>query len=81
MAKQVDKFFKGQFRNPADPKDGYTVRDLRDPDVQIVVGFLYPIFHSEKPKRLVSLWVATFIGCFRGKLVEDWTHLLANVVK
>lgn len=58
-------------RNTADPKDGYSVRDLKDPEIQMVIGFVNPIFHPNNPKRLVSLWASTFIGCFREKLEVD----------
>lgn len=79
--KQVNEFLEGEFRNLADPKDGYSVRDVNDLEARMVIGFLNLIFHPEKPKKVVSLWTSTFIGSFRDMIVVDWTHLLANLVK
>ena len=55
VAERVEEFLEGEFKYAADPKDGYSVRDLRDPDARLVIGFLNPIFHPDKPKRVVSL--------------------------
>lgn len=63
------------------PKDRYSVRDMKDPEVQMVIGFLNLIFHPERPKKVVSLWASTFIGSFRNMIVLDWAHLLADLVK
>lgn len=47
---QVDEYLEGKFWNVTDPKAEYTVRDLRDPEVRRVIGFLNPIFHSDRPR-------------------------------
>lgn len=64
VAEQVGEYLEREFWNAIDPKDRYTVRNLRDPQIWRVIGFLNPIFHPDKPKRVVSLWVSMFIGSF-----------------
>ena len=49
----MDGCTAGEFLRNPDPNDGYSLRDLKDPDARIVIGFLNPIFHPEKPKRIV----------------------------
>lgn len=77
---RVEEILEDEFQNPADPKVGNNVKDLKEPDLRMVVGFFNPNFHPEKPKRLVSRWASTFIGAFRGKTQVDWVQLLADVV-
>ena len=63
----MDEWMAGEFLCSPDSKDGYSLRDLKDPDARIVIGFLNPIFHPEKPKGIVHKWVSTFLGAMRGK--------------
>ena len=77
---RIEEFLEGEFRHAADPKDGYSVKDLKDPEARMVVGFLNPIFHPEKPKRLISMWASTILGSFRGKLKIDWAHLMVDLI-
>ena len=51
---------EGEFLGSPDPKEGHSLKDLRDPDAHLVIGFLNPIFHPEKPKRIVIKWASTF---------------------
>lgn len=62
VAESINEFLEGEFWNPGDPKDRYLVKDLKNPEAIMVVGFLNPIFHLEKPKRVVSLWASTILG-------------------
>lgn len=39
---------EGEFQNLAKPKDEDTIRNLRDPELERIIGFLNPIFHPEK---------------------------------
>ena len=43
-----------ELQNPADPKEGYLALEAKSPEVRQVLGFLNPIFHPEKPKRVNS---------------------------
>ena len=81
VAERVEEFLEGEFKYAADPKDGYSVRDLRDPDARLIIGFLNPIFHPDKPKRVVSLWASTFLGAMRGKITIDWASLMTDLVR
>ena len=63
----MDKWTDGKFLRSLDPKDGYNLRDLKDPEARIVLGFLNPIFHLEKPKRIVHKWASIFLGAMRKK--------------
>ena len=45
MANRTDLYIEGKFRNEADPKDGYPVRDCRDARERRVLEFLVPIVH------------------------------------
>ena len=75
-----EELMEEEFVRPSDPKDGYTVEDLRDPHAQIVIGFVNPIFHPDKPKTLVNKWAGIFLGAMRGKLKVDWAMLMSDMV-
>lgn len=47
----------------------------------MVIGFLKPILHPDKSKKVVSLWTSTFIGSFWEKVDVNWAYLLANLVR
>lgn len=51
-----------------------------DPEVWRVIGFLNPIFHPDKSKKVVLLWASTFIDSFRKKLKVDSAYLLTDFV-
>lgn len=80
VAERRDELLAGEFVRTANPKEGYSVDDLKDPEARMVIGFLNPIFHPEKPRRLVSKWAATFLGAFRGKFRVDWAALMNEMV-
>ena len=48
MANRTDLYIEGKFRNEADPKDGYPVRDCRDERERRVLEFLVLIVHPDK---------------------------------
>ena len=54
----IHKFIK----TAGDAREGWTLEDIDHEDAQMVVGFLNPIFHSEKFKRVTIKWASTFIG-------------------
>ena len=70
-------------RIPGQPrqKEGYSLKDLRDPDARLVIGFLNPIFHLEKFKPIVSKWASTFLGAMRGKCTVGWAELMTELVQ
>ena len=53
VAERMDEWTAREFLRRPNPKDGYNLRDLTDPEARIVIGFLNPIFHPEKPKKIV----------------------------
>ena len=67
MVERNDDWTDGEFLRSPDSKDRYNLRDLRDPEAWLVIGFLNPIFYPEKPKRIVIKWASIFFGAMRGK--------------
>ena len=49
MANRTDQFVEGKFYSEADPKDGFLVRECRDPKERRLLEFLVPIVHPDKP--------------------------------
>ena len=45
IANRTDLYIEGKFRNGADPKDGFPVRECRDPRERRLLEFLVPIVH------------------------------------
>ena len=80
VAERNDDFLKEEFVRDANPKDGYVLGDLRDPDARLVMAFLNPIFHPEKPKRVVAKLASLFLGAMRGKHTVDWAVLMQDQV-
>ena len=79
-ADRIEEYLSGEFKTTADPKDGYVLRDLKDPDARRVIGFLNPILHPEKPKRIIRALAATILGSYRGKVTVDWAHLIDDTI-
>jgi len=80
VVERRDDLLAEEFIRAADPKEGFAVEDLRDPEARLVLGFLNPIFHPEKPKRIVAKWAATFLGAMRKSITVDWATLTAELV-
>ena len=80
VAERNDNFLKGEFLRTADPKDGYVLANLKDPDARLVIAFLNPIFHPEKSKRVVAKLASLFLGVMRGKHRVDWAALIEDQV-
>ena len=76
----MDEWMDGEFMRSPDPKDGYSLRDLKDPEARIVLGFLNPIFHLEKPKRIIHKWASIFLSAMRGKCTVGWAELMTEFV-
>ena len=62
MANRTDLYIEGKFRNKADPKDGFPVRDYRDARERRVLEFLVPIMHPDKPTRVTRTLGNTIFG-------------------
>ena len=80
VAERMDEWTAGEFLRSPDPKDDYNLRDLTDPEARIVIGFLNPIFHPEKPKRLTHKWASVFLRAMRGKCTVGWAELMTELV-
>ena len=53
---------------------------MKDPDARLVIAFLNPIFHPEKPKRVVAKLASLFLGAMRWKHRMDWSALMEDQV-
>ena len=58
-------------KTAGDAREGWTLDDIDHDDARMVVGFLNPIFHPEKPKRVTIKWASTFIGAMKGWISVD----------
>ena len=81
VVERMDEWTDGEFQRSLDPKDGYSLRDLKDPEARIVIGFLNPIVHPEKPKRIVHKWASIFFDAMRGKCTVGWAELMTELVQ
>ena len=66
LANQTDLYTEGKFRNDADPKDGFSVRDCRNPRERKLLEFLVPIVHPDKPARVTRTIGNTIFGALSG---------------
>lgn len=71
VAERRDKFVEEEFSTLANPKDNYNPNDIRNLEALMIIGFLNPIIHPEKPKHIISKWAATFLGATRRKITMD----------
>ena len=80
MANQTDKYIEDKFRNDADPKDGFPVRDCRDARERRVLEFLVPIVHPDKPTQVTRTLGNTIFGALRGERSVDWSRIFMELV-
>ena len=71
LANQTDLYIEGKFRNEADPKDGFPVRDCRNPRKRKLLEFLVPIMHPDKPTRVTRTIGNTIFGALSGERPVD----------
>ena len=71
-----DEFLHGVLSKKPDAKEGWTLDDVNGEDYRMVIGFMNPIFHPDKPKRVTAKWASTFVGSMRGELHVDWAVLM-----
>ena len=80
MANRTNLYIEGKFRNKADPKDGYPVRDCRDARERRVLEFLVPIVHLDKPTRVTRTLGNTIFGALSGERSVDWAIIFMELV-
>ena len=80
MANRTDLYIEGNFRNEADPKDGYPVRDCRDERERRVLEFLVPIVHPDKPTRVTRTLGNTIFGALGRNRTVDWAIIFMELV-
>ena len=80
MANRTDQYVKGKFRNEADPKDGFPVRECRDARERRLLEFLVPIMHLDKPTRVTRTLGNTIFGALSGERSIDWSIIFMELV-
>ena len=80
MANRTDLYIEGKFRNEADPKDGFPVRECRDPRERRLLEFLVPIVHPDKFIRVTRTIGNTIFGAMSGERPVDWAIIFMELV-
>ena len=81
LANRTDLYIEGKFRNEADPKDGFPVRDCRNPRERKLLEFLVPIVHPDKPTRVTRTIGNTIFGALSGERPVDWGKVFSELVQ
>ena len=81
LANRTDLYIEGKFRNNADPKDGFPVRDCRNPNERKLLEFLVPIVHPDKPTRVTRTIGNTIFGALSGERPVDWSKVFSELVQ
>ena len=71
LANRTDLYIEGKFRNDADPKDGFPVRDCMDPRERRLLEFIVPIVHPDKSTRVTRTIGNTIFGALSGDRPVD----------
>ena len=80
MANWTDHYVEGKFRSEADSKDGFPVRECRDPRERRLLEFLVPIVHLDKPTRVTRTIGNTIFGAISGERPVDWAIIFMELV-
>ena len=80
MANRTDQYVEGKFCNEANPKDGFPVRECRDPKERRLLEFLVPIVHPDKPTRVTRTLGNTIFGAISGERSVDWAIIFMELV-
>ena len=72
---------EGKFRNEADPKDGFSVRDCRNPRERKLLEFLVPIVHPDKSTWVTRTIGNTIFGALSGERPVDWGKVFSELVQ
>ena len=71
LANRTDLYIEGKFQNNADSKDGFPVRECRNPRERKLLEFLVPIVHPDKPTQMTRTIGNTIFGALsRDRLVD-----------
>ena len=81
MANRTDLYIEGKFRNEADPKDGFPVRECRDSRERSLLEFLVPIVHPDKPTWVTLTIGNTIFGALSGERPVDWAKIFSELVQ
>ena len=81
LANRTDLYIEGKFRNDADPKDGFPVRDCRDSRECRLLEFLVPIVHPDKPTQVTRTIGNTIFGALSRDRPIDWGKVLSELVQ
>ena len=81
LAHRTDLYVEGKFRNDADPKDGFLVRDCRDSRERRLLEFLVPIVHPDKPTRVTRTIGNTIFGALSRDRPVDWGKVFSELVQ
>ena len=81
LANRTDLYIEGKFRNNADPKDGFSVRDCRNPRERKLLELLVPIVHPDKPTRVTCTIGNTIFGALSGERPVDWGKVFSELVQ
>ena len=81
LAHRTDFYIEGKFRNDADPKNGFPVRDCMDPRERRLLEFLVPIVHPDKPTRVTRTIGNTIFGALSTDRLIDWGKVFSELVQ
>ena len=81
LANWTDLYIENKFRNEADPKDGFPVRDCRNLRERKLLEFLVPIVHPYKPIRVIHIIGNTIFGALSGERLVDWGKVFSELVQ
>ena len=81
LANRTDLYIEGKFRNEVDPKDGFPVRDCRNPRERKLLEFLVPIVNPDKPTRVTRTIGNTIFGALSGERPVDWGRVFSELVQ
>lgn len=80
LASRKDDFARTKFAHSVDPKDGYPLKDCLIEREKMVLEFLVPILHPEKPNRVTITIGNTIFGALSGEREVDWGKVIGDMV-
>ena len=81
LANRTDLYIEGKFRNDADPKDGFPVRDCRDSKERRLLEFLVPIVHPDKRTWVTRMIGNTIFEALSRDRPVDWGKVFSELVQ
>ena len=81
LAHRTNLYIKGKFRNDANPKDEFPVRDYMNSRERRLLEFLVPIVHPDKPTRVTRTIGNTIFGALSGDRPVDWRKVFSELVQ